>query len=304
MHKQLFPVIDMIGIIILIFSGCTPPSLLEKAIPPSATQYPTYEFTYQPTPSDKKGDLTIALIAPTFVISGTQTSTAMPSYGSLLLRRDVSPDVADYIDKLIKALLNSLESDFEKVLIADGFRTLGPFSDRERMTYPQKEQADFSLEPRVSIELLDEITKTGPPERVEFRTRSKNVSRKNAIDAYEDTTLLYPMRKEIEIRPGTVSGKLTVGARVELHLYEPLTSEKMWIKSFSLPNIARDQYTYKFNDLKGERVVGEDERPEILANVLSRSYKQILDEFHTYFDVKELRQLNLKAKEIREKKRF
>jgi hypothetical protein len=304
MDKRLTFAVVIIGIVIVSQSGCTPPTELERALPPSLTQYPAYNFTYQLTASDKKGDLTIALIAPSFVISGIQTSTAMPSYGSLLLRRDVSPDVADYIDKLIKAFLSSLESDFEKVLIADGYRTIGPFSDRERMTYPEKEQADFSLEPRISIELLDEITRTTPPERVEVKTRVTKVSPRRRNAPTEDEDFPYGVRKDVEIHPGMVSGTLTVGARVELHLYEPLTSEKMWIKSLSLPNLARDQYTYKFNDVNGQRVVGEDERPKILSNVLSRSYKQILDEFHTYFDAKELKQLNLKAKEIREKKRF
>jgi hypothetical protein len=301
MHGRL---LALIGTIVFVFSGCTLPTYLEKSIPPAPTQYPPYDFSYQLTPSDKRGDLTIALIAPTFVISGNQASTAMPSYSSLLLRRDVSPEAGEYIDRLIRSLLGSLESDFEKVLLADGFRTIGPFSDRERMTYPQREQADFSLEPRVTIEVLDEITRINPPDRVELKTGPTSLSRKRIVSAEEDTILIYGMHKEIEIRPGTVSGKLTVGARIELHLYEPLTGEKMWIKSLSLPNIAKSQYTYKFNDVNGERVVGEDERPTILANVLSRSYKQILDEFHTYFDVKELKQLNLKAKEIREKKRF
>jgi len=263
--------------------GCTPTIVSEKVDIPTQRSYQPVKFTYEPLQSQTKGDLTLAILSPNFVFVDIPASSANPSYSRWLLKRDLSQKVEEYIDKTIQVFLVSLQTDFEKVLIARGFRTLGPFRDKDLLTYPQREQCDFAIEPKVFIDILDEVTWTEEPKR------SKQI-----IDNI----------KQPFVSAGAVNGTMTVQARIELHVYEPLSWEKMWIKNASTDVIPKLSYSYKYNFVESNRVVGDDSRPEILSKVLSDSYKDILDKIYLYLDPREFKALSEKAKEIRQKKRF
>jgi len=295
----------LLFVIAILIASCAPAIIPEKIVLPEKTQFPTYAFSYTAKASETKGDLTLALIAPTFIFTGTPASSLSPSYGSWLLKKDISPEVEEYVNRLIQSYLSSLQADFEKVLIAHGFRTLGPFADKEKMTYPQREQSDLALEPKVIIELFDEVRTTEQPKSIEVVSKKETKSKRKAVTISEDEPppFIYEQREK-EIRPGVISGNLSVAARIELHLYEPLSWEKMWIKNVSPPSISKQQYSYKYNDLNGQRVVGEDERVRILAELLNNYYTQILDQVSIYFDPREIRPIYEKAKEVRTKKRF
>jgi hypothetical protein len=257
--------------------------------------------------AQSKGDLTLALISPSFVFTGMPSSSVENSYGKWLLKRDVSPEAGDFVDRLVKSYLGALQSDFEKVMITDGFRTLGPFSNREIMTYPQRELAELALESRVFIDLFDDVTSTEQPASVEVvkkGTPTSSAKKQPPIFGGDDAYAYSVGPREKEIHPGTVTGTLSIGARIELSLYEPLTWEKMWMKTISVSIGKIEPYSYKYIDYKGERVIGEDGRPSILDSVLVQSYSQILGQFQTFFDPKEIETINSKAKEIREKKVF
>lgn len=278
-------------------------SLPDKVILPDKSRYLPYSFEYKSTNVQEKIDLTLAFVSPVFGISREASGAGNISVGEPFFGKEIAPEDALHVDRLLKSYLAALQTDFEKVLLLYGFRTTGPFGDRERMTYPQREQADLAFEPRVFIDVFVHFSEIEKPQWVEKPLRTFIHRERRAPDLPETQfTIRAGIQKEIY--PGTVTGFIVVKPRIDLHLYEPLSWEKMWIKSVTPPMSDSLPYAYRYNDEGGRRLYGEDTRPNALAKALAQSYKNVLDEFTLFFDPREIRPLNAKAKVVRERKRF
>jgi hypothetical protein len=285
--------------------GCVPPPS-DVILLPDKSQFVPYNFKYNLPEKKANADFTLAIMSPSFDFLGNMVSLnspLSPSYSEWLFKKQMSDDAQEYVNKLVVTYLSALQTDLEKVLVATGNRTIGPFSDKEKLTYPQRQQSDFVFEPKLKIFVSEELTNVVVPYREEVQIGVAPKKKKSTPNPDNGDDYASYIEKQRQIHPGQATGNISIVAQLDIYLYEPVTWEKMWIKSISIP-VTKKQYTYKWNDDNGKRIYGEDTRPTILSEVLTSSYKEILDEFVKYFDPNELKAIDLKGKEIREKKRF
>lgn len=288
--------IHLVFLLFIFVMGCVPAP--DVILMPEKSQFVPYSFKYNLPEKKTNADFTLAILSPSFDFLGNTVSLnspLSPSYSDWLFKKQMSEDAQEYVDILVATYLGALQTDLEKALVAIGNRTIGPFSDKEKLTYPQRLQSDFVFEPKLKIFVSEELTNVTSPYREEVQIQSTTTDVTNAKYTQEET--------QGRIHPGVATGNISIVAQLEIHLYEPVTWEKMWIKDITIP-VAKKQYTYKWINSSGKTVYGEDTRPKILSEVLTNSYNQILEEFLKYFDPNELKAIDLKGKEIREKKKF
>ena len=93
-------------------------------------------------------------------------------------------------------------------------------------------------------------------------------------------------------------------ARVELYLLEPLSWEKMLVRTIPVKSSFIGTYSYRFNTKDGQTFVGEDKRPEAYGEVLAKLYNEIFTQFQKYFEQMEISAIAEKAKEVRGRRRY
>lgn len=109
---------------------CVPPAVAVKQ-----TVY-TPKFTYSPSSSGEKIDVTIGLVSPQFT---------RPFEMNDVMRNYVS----------------GIKSGFDELLSAKGFNITGPFDSVDIMTYPEKKGADLILYPEVDAYMSKKVERTG-----------------------------------------------------------------------------------------------------------------------------------------------
>jgi hypothetical protein len=97
-------------------------------------------------------------------------------------------------------MVTAAKTDMEKIIIAKGFNTLGPFESIDEMTYSQKERASLIFVP----------------------TFESNMDFQGA------------QTQTLGSRAVSQEGAVLVRGSVILAFLEPLTREKVWLKRFDL----------------------------------------------------------------------
>ena len=153
-------------------------------------------------------------------------------------------------------------------------------TEQNEVTWLQREHSDFCLKPKVDIVISDQVISSSLPDQ-------------SLADAL--TTNKY--------NPGSVTGKLSVNARIKLDIFEPFTWQLLWTKSIETEQVTMD-YSYRWNYTRnGGYVVGEDSRPQIIANALKENYQDTMGKLFVYLDPDELTALNKQAQDLRKKSR-
>jgi hypothetical protein len=123
-------------------------------------------------------------------------------------------------------------------------------------------------------------------------------------------------------------GSVGVTFGLDLALFEPLTGEKLWLKSVK-PTASNEDYAYYTKTIRyefldatiGQIITGEgrrrqvgqpevillsgsDTRPNALAAALEKLFGTSLNEFSRYFDPKEIREVVKDAERVRKLKRY
>lgn len=112
-----------------------------------------------------------------------------------------------------KSFQKSLEDETYELLTAKGFGVRGPFVSRDDMVYSDKEQCDLALIIEISPEL---------------QVASGGFSRKSSI---VDGSYLGERFK----------GAITSYGKINLSMVEPLSGEKVWSKSVSIPESTTEE---------------------------------------------------------------
>lgn len=249
-------------------------------ISPGPTPVPSYNFNYQPP-----GGLPKLKESYTFLMLQPKEEFYQPySKGELKIQVSsnaslprLSNESADDINRIISSFRYSLKEDFKELLTARGFRLIGEAETQDAITFNQRELSIFSIQPVVRIELDDTI----------------------------DKDIIFPRQPKAfgNWEPGEVNGKLIVKARVSIEVKEPLTWQLLWTKSVESQTYS-EKYSFRWNYSEkspGFPVVGEDTRPQILANILGKLYNDVMNKFESYIDPNEFTLLNKQAQEIRKK---
>ena len=183
-----------------------------------------------------------------------------------------------------KGLTVSMGTDLDKILIAKGVTTTGPFASLDEITYSEKKGANLTLAPRVFIAVE---TKQGPFQQI------------YGVDRQESHFVL------------SVTGWVT------FIMQEPMTGEKMWIKKLEIEPIQAEgviaqesvaQYS-NAGGCGGPQFVGYqagkllyDGKADALANALKDIYPMVMERFYKYLEPEEMVALKVKGEEIRANK--
>jgi len=264
---------------------------------PTIPQAPplTYSFSYEPTKEANPAKVAIAL-------------------GRMLIQPEnkcPSNRVAD----LLSEMPSALQSAFQATLIAKGYTLSGPFDSREKMTYAEKEKAMLLLLPELRVRCS--CADSGSEKLWEGNvrtTRTENVGEK---------TRQYREQDNITVHRGT----LQVAFSLDLVLYEPITGEKLWLKSVT-PSTVNESYQYyeritdytiwegtlgdallgggfvKPYDKEVNVITNSDTRPNAAAAALEKLFASSMQEFSKYFDPREIAQVVEDANKVRKLKRY
>ena len=234
----------------------------------------SYSFRFEaPEGSDKKLGITVGIVKPQW---GKDSFTYDAPFALKENERLLQPNMAASrgpIPNQARSLLNEFTSavgtEYEAMLTRRGFETMGPFSEIDEMTYPQKQASNMVLIPELHMNI------SAQPEVV-------------AVDV--------------------VKGTATIRAELLLQIFEPLSKEKLWLKRISFES-EPFQYQYKFDYDSIEngyqrKYVKWDNRAQRMAGALVKFYDEIMNTSWKYFSPDELVVLKTQSDEIRSKKRF
>jgi hypothetical protein len=266
----------------LFITACAAPTQEARQKPVLTDLYSFPKFNIPETRKAGSVDLTTVITIPEYKDTYNQEyagGARVSSGGSM------SGDMR----KVFQSFAGTMGEDIETQLVAKGMTTKGPFPLSE-ITYPDKKGADLT----VSINVVLDIQSNNP----------KYLGWSN----YEGGE-----------RGKVYTADMSVGVKVFYYMLEPLSGEKMWIKTLDLGvqsypyeyAIAQESYVAG-NDGCGGRVYAYrdtnkqlyDTRAKIFSDVLKEAYPKIMKSAWTYLDVNEMLNLKLKSQEIRERKRY
>jgi len=262
-----FGALLLLGVWLIGIHGCITPQIASPL--PQSPWGEIYAFTYH-LPSDaviaKPGSVpvTIAVVNPSYKEEDSALGTPL-------------------FAKVGKGLSNSMGTDLDKILIAKGVTTTGPFPSLSEITYSEKKDAALTLAPKVFI--TTEIKKINVPRQIY-----------NSV----------PPRMEQDF-------KMSITGWMVFIMQEPLSGEKMWIKKLELEPVTMEGTianecvpNYGNDGCGGNMVIGYsvgnilyDGRADAMASALKQMYPVVLAQFQKYIDTDEMIQLKEKGKEIR-----
>ena len=242
----------------------------------------SYRYSYEPAQTFNSGSISalIAVVNPVYKVE--ESALMQPAYS-----------------KVGKGFSASMGVDMDKVLIAKGMTTVGPYATLDEVIYSHKKNAALTLAPNVFITV--DVQYQGNPYYYEGRAPSG----------------------EIENRV-TQKFKMAVGGWVSFVMQEPLSGEKMWVKKLELETtemegveqfnaVPQYQNTYGFfGEVNGTFVSGYNcgdkllynGKKEVLADALKKMYPLIMEKFWIYMDTEEILKLKETTEEIRKLKRY
>jgi hypothetical protein len=238
-------------------AGCV--SMPQQTAQPPATT--NFNFN-PPDQATKKLDKTVAVVGPK--TSGTLWT--LEGFDRHMLKADERERSKAAVSDMLKAA----RTDLEKVLIARGFGTVGPFASIDEMTYSQKERAFVLFEP------VFETT-------VRFNEASRNPNF---------------MLGGVDIK-----GTVTTQGSVTLAFFEPLSKEKVWLKRVDLPAVS-EPYTVNQAISEGRLLRYSSTQGDALVRALNKFYKGAMDVAWNQVDPREVAALQKDVDQLKAKKRY
>lgn len=181
--------------------------------------------------------------------------------------------------ELFKAFQTALGSDIEELIIGKGFSLKGPYQGFDEMVFEDKKRTEMLID----IEIAPRFT-------------AHEGSWKTSL------SLLGPAYNSY-----TYSGKVSLVGKINISGIEPLTHEKIWAKSVSIPNVENIliQTTGKYNrTLNDIELINDPGVYNALGKALMTQYAGIMEKISAHFSVEEFNSLQPQIKELKAKKGF
>jgi hypothetical protein len=181
--------------------------------------------------------------------------------------------------ELFKSFKSSLGNDIEELIISKGFTMKGPYVSHDEMVFEDKK--------RVEMSILIEISPS-------FTAVEGGWKYNIGLLGYGETTYSY-------------SGKVSLVGKINISGIEPLTNEKIWSKSVSIPNVENIAIatSKKYTGILSEAELMND--PGVyneMGKALQTQYAGIMDKIAAHFSVEEFQSLKPQIKELKSKKGF
>jgi hypothetical protein len=169
----------------------------------------------------------------------------------------------------------SLGGDIEELIIARGFRLKGPYDSRDEMLFSDKENSHMILE--LSID---------PQLKPLGQWKSHGYA---AINGY------------------SYSGSLSIQGKINMVGIEPLTGEKIWIKSVEIVpvnNVNIQTQKYTTSNITDEQLMQDPGVSGPVGVALSETYANILGKIEAHLDPREFTSLKPQIRELKKKKGY
>jgi hypothetical protein len=252
-----------------IFPACTAPN--EAPPLPASAWGERYAYSYNPPAqgSMPPGSVPVAV------------AVVNPSY-----RETDSALLNNLYSKVARGFTTSMGTDLDKILIAKGMTTTGPYPSLDEITYSEKKNAELTLAPKIFISTEVKYGDMHPSHRKEGLTMEREFT-------------------------------MSISGWVSFIMQEPISGEKMWIKKLELDpvqvagiEIFEAVPRYGNSGCGGPQIIGYTAtekhlyqgQTEAMAGALKQLYPVIMNEFQRYLDSDEMAQLKEKGKEIRARK--
>jgi hypothetical protein len=196
-----------------------------------------------------------------------------------LVRPYYAADFTSGSGELFKSFQNALTEDINELILAKGFSLKGPYQGFDEMVFDDKKNTEMLIE----IEIAPRFT----AQEGGWRT---NVS------------LLGPNYNSY-----SYSGKVSLVGKINLSGVEPLTHEKIWSKSVSIPNVedipieTSAKYT---RILRPIELINDPGVYNALGKALMTQYTGIMDKIAAHFNVEEFNTMKSQVKELKSKKGY
>lgn len=181
--------------------------------------------------------------------------------------------------ELFRSFREALGNDIEELIIAKGFSLKGPYESLDEMIFEDKKRTEVLIQ----IEIAPRFTAQAGGWKSHFMI----VGSDRYMYSYEGTVSLV--------------GKINISG------VEPLTNEKIWSKSVSIPNVediaieTSKKYKKILNDFE---LINDPQVYNMLGKALMRQYAGIMDKVTAHFNVDEFHTLKVQVKELKSKKGF
>lgn len=184
-------------------------------------------------------------------------------------------------NELFTGFQTALGNDIEELVVGKGFTMKGPYQAFDEMVFEDKKRTDIAIQ----IEISPQFT------AVQGDWKSKL---NFAIVGGSYTSWTY-------------AGKVSLIGKINLSGIEPLTHEKIWSKSVSIPNVENVaiQTSNRYDrPLQGYEVYQDPGVYNAVGKALNAQYAGIMDKVAAHFNADEFMTLKNQIKELKSKKGF
>ena len=185
--------------------------------------------------------------------------------------------------ELFRSFRNAMQGDIQEVIVAKGFSLKGPFQEFGEMIFDDKKRTDMVI--------LIEIAPA-------FTAQEGGWAAKYHMNLLSTSSSYYTY---------TYSGTASLVGKINLTGMEPLTGEKIWTKSVSIPgveNISIKTTTEYTRQLSATELMQDPGVYNALGKALMVQYAGIMDKVTAYFSVDEFNSLKPQIKELKSKKGY
>lgn len=203
-----------------------------------------------------------------------------------LIRPKYGEGFANGGSELFASLRQYMGNDIEELLVDRGYRIKGPFDSFDDMIFEDRKDAEIALE----VEIVPEFT---------------------AIQGSWKTHI--PLFQKSKV-PGVVNtyysytGSASLVGKINLIAYEPLSHQKIWVKSVPIPPIPNINLSTSSNRLEGTNLTNAFYNDVAVYNAigtaLSQQYASIFKKIDTQLDPREFEALRTQIKELKAKKGY
>lgn len=202
-----------------------------------------------------------------------------------LIRPKYGEGFANGGSELFASLRQYMGNDIEELLVDRGYRVKGPFDSFDDMIFEDRKDAEIAL----LVEIVPEFTAI----QGKWNTyrRMFDMSANSANKVYYGYT-----------------GSASLVGKINLIAYEPLSGQKIWVKSVPIPPVQNINLSTASKRLEGTNLTNEFYNDVAVYNAigtaLSQQYASTFKKIDTQLDPREFEALRTQIRELKAKKGY
>lgn len=202
-----------------------------------------------------------------------------------LIRPKYGEGFANGGSELFASFRQFMGNDIEELLVDRGYRVKGPFDSFDDMIFEDRKDADIALE----VEIVPEFSAIQGKWNAYRRIFDMSANSANKVYyGYE--------------------GSASLVGKINLIAYEPLSHQKIWVKSVPIPPVQNINLTTASKRLEGNNLTNEFYNDVAVYNAigtaLSQQYASTFKKIDTQLDPREFEALKTQIKELKAKKGY